>query len=73
MIAGSIFSSNKKADRASPKKGCNNWSCPTTAVPPCARPVYQKIKPTNMLNIETYPRDNQDIECISDNVIGLVK
>ena len=41
------------AASTSPKKGCSSCNWPTPAMPPSARPRYQKMNPTSMLKIET--------------------
>lgn len=47
------FSCSNQDANAKPKNGCNNCIWPTDAVPPCAKPLYQKIKAINMLNMDT--------------------
>src|SRR5690606_11441402 len=52
-MAGVTGSCRRVAAMARPKKGWRSCNCPTAAIPPCARPRYQKTKPISMLNSET--------------------
>src|SRR5690606_41671072 len=54
-----MLSPSMAAANASPMNGGSSCNCPTAAMPPCAKPRYQKIKPISMLNRDTYPRPIQ--------------
>ncbi len=52
-MIGVTSSRSNVAASARPKNGCSNCNWPTAAMPPWARPRYQKTKPINMLKSET--------------------